>query len=434
MLSTNFVSALQSAWKLPDLRARILFVFAMFAVYAIGLHIPVPGVDRDQMQRIFESQGLLQFLNMFTGGALRRLTILALGLNPYITASIIMQIFSYADPRMREEMREEAGRRKMQQRTRLLTIVIALVQAIGFLSTFRSAGVLQVSGVAAFQVIVAWVAGAMFLLWLGEQINEKGLGNGISLMIFASIVASMPYQVQQTYRLLLEGTVTGLQVLMLLVIFIATVWGVIYVTMSQRRIPIQHMRRIIGRRQTVGGTSYLPIPVNAAGVIPIIFAISLQLLPATILQMLPYDRANPPTWAIWVDTFLRAFTPGGGWIGSLVYAVLIFVFTYFYVAVVFNTDEIAENLKRQGAFIQGVRPGKPTADYLNDVLSRITVAGALFLAFIALLQYWVPNITRIQTLTIVGGTSLLILVGVAIDFARQLQAQLAMRQYEDFLK
>jgi len=434
MLSTNFVSALQSAWKLPDLRARILFVFAMFAVYAIGLHIPVPGVDPEQMRKLFESQQLLEFLNMFTGGALRRLTILALGLNPYITASIIMQIFSYADPRLREEMREEAGRRKMQQRTRLLTIVIALVQAIGFLSTFRSSGALDVSGVQAFQVIIAWVAGAMFLLWLGEQITEKGLGNGVSLMIFASIVASMPFQVQQTYALVREGTVTSFQVITLLAIFIATVWGIIYVTMSQRRIPIQHMRRIIGRRQTVGGTSYLPIPVNAAGVIPIIFAISLQLLPATLLQLIPYDRANPPTWAIYVDSFLRAFTPGGGWIGSLIYAFLIFLFTYFYVAVVFNTDEIAENLKRQGAFIQGVRPGKPTADYLNDVLSRITVAGALFLAFIALLQYWVPSITRIQTLTIVGGTSLLILVGVAIDFARQLQAQLAMRQYEDFLK
>ncbi|MEN3002152.1 MAG: preprotein translocase subunit SecY, partial [Armatimonadota bacterium] len=420
--------------KLPDLRARILFVFAMFLVYAIGLHIPVPGVDRAQMERIFQDQQLLEFLNMFTGGALRKLTILALGLNPYITASIIMQIFSYADPRLREEMREEAGRRKMQQRTRLLTIVIAFVQAIGFLSTFRSAGALDVSGVQAVQVVIAWVAGAMFLLWLGEQITEKGLGNGVSLMIFASIVASMPFQVQQTYRLIREGTVTSFQLLLLLVIFLATVWGVIYVTMSQRRIPIQHMRRIIGRRQTVGGTSYLPIPVNAAGVIPIIFAISLQLLPATILQMIPYDRANPPQWAIWVDTFLRVFTPGSGWIGSLIYAGLIFLFTYFYVAVVFNTDEIAENLKRQGAFIQGVRPGKPTADYLNDVLSRITVAGALFLATIALLQYWVPDITRIRTLTIVGGTSLLILVGVAIDFSRQLQAQLAMRQYEEFLK
>ncbi len=434
MLSTNFVSALQSAWKLPDLRARILFIFAMFTVYAVGLHIPVPGVNREEMRRLFENQELLQFLNMFTGGALRKLTILALGLNPYITASIIMQIFSYADPRLREEMREEAGRRKMQQRTRLLTIVIALVQAIGFLSTFRSAGVLNVSGVAMVQVIIAWVAGAMFLLWLGEQITEKGLGNGVSLMIFASIVASMPYQVQQTYRLVLERTVTPFQVLLLVVIFLATIWGVIYVTMSQRRIPIQHMRRIIGRRQTVGGTSYLPIPVNAAGVIPIIFAVSLQLLPATILQMLPYDRNNPPAWAEWANILLGWLTPGGHWFGSLLYAGLIFVFTYFYVAVVFNTDEIAENLKRQGAFIQGVRPGKPTADYLNDVLTRITVAGALFLAVVALLQYWVPDLTRIRTLTVVGGTSLLIIVGVAIDFSRQLQAQLAMRQYEDFLK
>ncbi len=434
MLSTNFVSALQSALKIPELRARIVFVFAMFTVYAVGLHIPVPGVDREQMARLFEDQQLLGFINMFTGGALRKLTILALGLNPYITASIIMQIFSYADPRLRESLREEAGRRLMQQRTRFLTIVIALVQAIGFMATFRSAGALDVSGVQMAQVIIAWIAGAMFLLWLGEQITEKGLGNGISLMIFASIVASMPYQIQQTYKLIEAGTVQFYQVLLLIAIFLFTVWGVIYITTSQRRIPIQHMRRIVGRRQMVGATSYLPIPVNAAGVIPIIFAISLQLLPATIIQMIPYDRANPGPVMQFVIGAINLLTPGGGIVGSLIYAGLIFLFTYFYVAVVFNTDEIAENLKRQGSFIPGVRPGKPTSDYLNDVLSRLTAVGAAFLAFIALLQYWVPSITRIETLTIVGGTSLLIMVGVAIDFSRQLQAQLAMRQYEDYLK
>jgi preprotein translocase subunit SecY len=370
---------------------------------------------------------------MFTGGALRKLTILALGLNPYITASIIMQIFSYADPKLREAMREEAGRRLMQQRTRLLTIAIALVQAIGLIATFRAAGALDISGIQYFQVVVAWVAGAMFLLWLGEQITEKGLGNGVSLMIFASIVASMPYQVSRTYELLREGTITFGQVLLLLVIFVATVWGVVYVTTSQRRIPIQHMRRIVGRRQLMGGTSYLPIPVNAAGVIPIIFAVSLQLLPVTLLQMIPYNRENPGPVMGFIESVIKALSPGGGVIGSLLYAGLIFVFTYFYVSVVFNTDEIAENLKRQGAFIQGVRPGKPTADYLNDVLTRITFAGATFLALIALLQYWVPAITRIETLGIVGGTSLLILVGVAIDFSRQLQAQLAMRQYDQIM-
>jgi preprotein translocase subunit SecY len=433
MLSINFVSALQSAFKIPELRARIVFVFAMFTVYAVGLHIPIPGVDREQLQRLFEDQKLLEFINMFTGGALRKLTILALGLNPYITASIIMQIFSYADPRLRESLREEAGRRLMQQRTRLLTIAIALVQAIGLIATFRAAGALDISGVQYFQVVVAWVAGAMFLLWLGEQITEKGLGNGVSLMIFASIVASMPYQVSRTYELLREGTITFGQILLLLVIFVATVWGVVYVTTSQRRIPIQHMRRIVGRRQLMGGTSYLPIPVNAAGVIPIIFAVSLQLLPATVLQMIPYDRENPGPVMGFIESVIEALSPGGGVIGSLLYAGLIFVFTYFYVSVVFNTDEIAENLKRQGAFIQGVRPGKPTSDYLNDVLTRITFAGATFLALVALLQYWVPTITRIETLSIVGGTSLLILVGVAIDFSRQLQAQLAMRQYDQML-
>lgn len=433
MLATNFVSALQGALKIPELRARILFVFAMFTVYAVGLHIPVPGVDREQMNRLFQNQELWGLLNMFTGGALRKLTILALGLNPYITASIIMQIFSYADPRLRETMREEAGRRKMQQYTRLLTIGIALVQAIGFMATFRSLGALEVSGIQSVQVLIAWVAGAMFLLWLGEQITEKGLGNGISLMIFASIIASMPYQIEQTVLLVREGTVRFYQVLFLLAIFLFTIWGVIFVTMSQRRIPIQHMRRIVGRRQTMGATSYLPIPLNAAGVIPIIFAVSLQLLPTTLLQMIPYDRANPGFWGH-VEGFVRFLMPGNSFVGSLLYTILIFGFTYFYVAVIFNTEEISENLKRQGAFIPGVRPGKPTADYLNDVLSRLTVVGAAFLAFIALLQYWVPSLTGIRTFGIVGGTSLLILVGVAIDFSRQLQAQMAMRQYEDFLK
>jgi preprotein translocase subunit SecY len=434
MLSINFVSALQSAFKIPELRARIVFVFAMFTVYAVGLHIPIPGVDREVLRRLFEDQQLLEFLNMFTGGALRKLTILALGLNPYITASIIMQIFSYADPRLREAMREEAGRRLMQQRTRLLTIAIALVQSIGLIATFRSAGALELSGVQYVQVVVAWIAGAMFLLWLGEQITEKGLGNGVSLMIFASIVASMPYQITRTYQALQAGAINFGQIVLLLAIFVATVWGIVYVTTSQRRIPIQHMRRIVGRRQMMGGTSYLPIPVNAAGVIPIIFAVSLQLLPATILQMIPYDRENPGPLVGFLVSAIKLLTPGGGVVGSLIYAGLIFLFTYFYVSVVFNTDEIAENLKRQGAFIQGVRPGKPTSIYLDYVLTRITFAGAAFLAFIALMQYWVPSITRIDTLSIVGGTSLLILVGVAIDFARQLQAQLAMRQYDEMMK
>jgi preprotein translocase subunit SecY len=320
MLSINFVSALQSAFKIPELRARIVFVFAMFTVYAVGLHIPIPGVDREVLRRLFEDQQLLEFLNMFTGGALRKLTILALGLNPYITASIIMQIFSYVDPRLREAMREEAGRRLMQQRTRLLTIAIALVQSIGLIATFRSAGALELSGVQYVQVVVAWVAGAMFLLWLGEQITEKGLGNGVSLMIFASIVASMPYQITRTYQALQAGAINFGQIVLLLAIFVATVWGIVYVTTSQRRIPIQHMRRIVGRRQMMGGTSYLPIPVNAAGVIPIIFAVSLQLLPATILQMIPYDRQNPGPFVGFLVSAVQLLTPGGGVIGSLIYA------------------------------------------------------------------------------------------------------------------
>lgn len=434
MVSTNFMDALQGAFKLPELRSRVIFVFAMFAVYAVGLHIPVPGVNHDQMKRIFEDNAMLGFLNMFAGGALKRFTILALGLNPYITSSIIMQIFSYTHPPLRQLQREggEAGRRKVQQYTRYLTVVIAFVQAIGFMTMFRSMGGLEtLTFWQTTQVVIALVAGAMFLLWLGEQITEKGIGNGVSLMIFAGIVATLPSQLEATYAFVKEGQIQMWQILLLIAIFLGTIWGIVYVTQSQRRIPIQHVRRIIGRRQTMGGTSYLPIPVNAAGVIPIIFAISLQLLPATLANMVP------PTWGFAHDAMkwlADLFSPGNSIFGSLFYAGLIFVFTYVYIAIVFNTDEIAENLKRQGSFIQGVRPGKPTADYLDGVITRITVAGALFLAGIALMQYWVPNITRITTFGLAGGTSLLIMVGVALDFIRQIEAQMSMRQYEDFLR
>lgn len=434
MISTNFLEALGGAWKLPDLRQRLLFVFAMFAVYAVGLHIPVPGVNREVMEQIFQRSDLLGVLNMFAGGALRKFTILALGLNPYISAAIIMQIFAYALPSIRELQKEggEAGRRKIAQLTRYLTVGIAYFQSVGFITQFSAMGGLNMTP---FQKVIlvplALTSGAMFLLWLGEQITEKGIGQGVSLMIFAGIVASMPYQIEQTLNFLRVGAIQAYQVVALLVIFVATVWGIVYVTQSQRRIPIQHVRRIIGRRQTMGGTSYLPIPVNAAGVIPIIFAISLQLMPLTLANMTPAHWG----WVHeWMQKIARVLSPGESIFGSLLYAGLIFLFTYVYVAIVFNTDEISDNLKKYGSFIQGVRPGKPTADYLDAVVTRVTVAGALFLAAIALLQYWVPDLTGVRTFTLAGGTSLLIMVGVALDFIRQIEAQMAMRQYEDFLK
>lgn len=434
MVATNFLDSLQGAFKLPDLRARIMFVFAMFAVYAVGLHIPVPGVDREQMARIFSDNELLGLLNMFTGGALRKFTILALGLNPYITSSIIMQVFTFVHPPLRQLQREggEAGRRKIQQYTRWFAVIIAFVQAIGFISFFRSAGGLTTLGMfETATVVIALVSGAMFLLWLGEQITEKGIGNGVSLMIFAGIVAMLPFQVSETIRFMEGGAIKLYQVLFLLAIFLATIWGIVYVTQSQRRIPIQHVRRIIGRRQTMGGTSYLPIPVNAAGVIPIIFALSLQVMPATLASMIPKSWGVIHDSMMWVANTLA---PGQSIIGSVFFAGLIFIFTYVYIAMAFNTEDISDNLKRQGSFIQGVRPGKPTADYLDAVITRITVAGASFLALIAMMQYWVPSLTGVTTFGLAGGTSLLIMVGVGLDFIRQIEAQMSMRQYEDFLK
>lgn len=433
MMSINFMEAVGSAIKLPELRQRILFVFAMFGVYAVGLHIPVPGVNHERLKEIIESNAAWQFMNLFTGGALKRFAVLALGLNPYITSSIIMQVMSYTLPQLRALQKEggEAGRRQIAKYTRYLTLVVAFLQALGLITVFRNNGALETGGLwITLYVILALIAGAMFLLWLGEQITEKGIGQGVSLMIFASIVATIPGQIASTVVYLQAGTYQAYQIIALLAIFLITVWSVVYVTQSQRRIPIQHVRRIIGRRQTMGGASYLPIPVNAAGVMPIIFAMALQSIPVTLASAFTGRTGWVADAANWIAQHL---SPGYSWFGAFFFAFLIFAFTYVYISIIFNTDEIADNLKKQGSFVQGIRPGNPTKDFLDGVVSRITVFGASFLAIIALMQYMVPNWTGVQTFAL-GGTSLLIMVGVGLDFLRQIESQMSMRQYEDFLR
>jgi preprotein translocase subunit SecY len=422
-----------AAFKLPDLRRRILFVFGMFAVFVVGLHIPVPGVDQAAMAN-FAKGGLLNLFDVFSGGAFGRFAVFAMGIMPYINASIIFQLLGIAVPRIAELAKEgESGRKKISQYTRWLTIFLALLQASMTCVMLRQTEkpILEVSGFALVPIILTLTAGTCFLMWMGEQITDKGIGNGVSLIIFAGIVARMPYDVGRTYQLWRSGILVWTQILLLLVIWVGTIAGIIYITRGERRITIQSAKRVVGTRMYGGGSSYLPIPVNSAGVIPIIFAIAIALLPAQIAQFM--SGAGGQLGEI-MTKLERFFNPGGNWVASAFYFLMVIFFTYFYTAVTFNVADVSDNLKKYGSFIPGIRPGRPTERHLDKVLSRITLAGALFLGVIALLSFYVPKITGVQSFSVVGGTSLLILVGVALDTLRQIEAHLVMRQYQGFIR
>jgi len=427
----NALGPVVAAFKLPDLRRRILFVMGMFAIYVVGLHIPVPYVSVKGMEKLLEG-GLLGLLDVFTGGAFRKFSIFAMGIMPYINASIIFQLLGIAIPRVAELAKEgETGRKKISQWTRWLTIVLAIVQASMTCAWLRQIGVLQVSGTALVPVVLTLTGGTCFLMWIGEQITDKGIGNGVSLIIFAGIVARMPMDVGQTYKLWQSGVLAWTNVFGLLFIWLVTIAGIIYITKGERRITIQSAKRVVGTRIYSGGSSYLPIRVNTAGVIPIIFAIAVVMLPAQAAQFLSGAKGS---LGIWMDRIAGFFSPGENWIASAFYFLLVVFFTYFYTAVTFNVADVADNLKKYGSFIPGIRPGRPTERHLDRVLSRITLAGALFLGIIALLSYYVPDITGVTSFTVVGGTSLLILVGVALDTVQQIEAHLVMRQYQGFIR
>jgi preprotein translocase subunit SecY len=436
--STPFVEAMIAAWAIPELRRRLLFVFAMFGVYVVGLHIPLSGVNHLALRIFFSSSrgggGILNLVDVFSGGALRQLTIFALGIIPYINASIIMQLLTFAIPQWQELAKEgESGRKRIAQYTRYLTVALALVQATGECILFRSNGIFgpHPNFLVLIQVVLSMTAGTMFLVWLGEMITDKGIGNGISLIIFCGIMVRLPSQFASVGQAVVAGSVAPWQVMILIVAFFATVIGIIFVTLGQRKIPIQHVRKIVGNKMTQGGASYLPFKVASAGVIPIIFALSIQLLPLTFLQ---FVAPTSPLHAT-LTKFANEMSPGKNPLTGLVYAAIIVFFTYFYTAVTMNVEQIADDLKKYGSFIPGIRPGKATQDYLDKVMTRITLAGALFLALIALLQYWIPALTNTGgSFTLVGGTSLLIVVGVALDTMQAIEAQLLMRNYEGFIR
>jgi preprotein translocase subunit SecY len=447
-LSLPLTQIFRLAWEDEDLRARIKFLLLMFAVFALGIHVPVPTpglTESDIMSKLKDSQ-VFQMIDSFGGGALRKLSVFALGMNPYITSSIIMQIMGTAFPQLKKELQEggEYARKKQNQRTRLLTLLMCAVQGWGYIQLLQG-GLSQGGGVGLSAgniaiILTFWTAGSMFTLWLGEQISEKGIGNGVSLMIFAGIMIGIPYQGQKLWKGLQDGAIQWYQVAVLIAIFLATTWLVVHFTSAQRRIPVQHMRRMIGTKAIGGKTSYLPFSLLMAGVIPIIFASSIISMPSQFASFLGNDKTPAGNFFLAVGNFIspsQAKIFGINWVvnpfGCLVYLVMILFFSYFWNAIQYNVEDISDNLKRAGSIIPGVRPGKQTKDFLDDIISKLTIVGAVFIAGVALLQYITPAVTNLSYaygVGAVGGTSLLILVSVALETMRQIEANLLMKQYD----
>ncbi len=417
-------SALRDVFRLPDLKSKILFVMGVLLVFRLGAHIPTPGVDAKAMASLFEQGGVLSLFDLFAGGALRRFSIFALGVTPYINASIVMQLLAVVVPAIEKMQKEgEEGRRKIVQYTRVLAILFAAVQAIGMVLWLKSMNIIYVSGISMLVAIITLVAGSIAVMWLGEMISDHGIGNGISLLIFAGIVARVPESFVRTFTLLRAGEMNFLTLIIAGVIMIVVIAGCIILQEGQRRLPVRYAKRVVGNKIYGGQSTFIPLRVNSAGVIPIIFASSVLLFPTTIARFFSLSFAQ---------TISKVLSPSSP-IYMILYMLLIIFFTYFYTAVVFNPIEVANNLKKYGGFIPGIRPGRPTADYIERVLSRVTLGGAIFLAVIALLPSLLTQLLGITTFYF-GGTAVLIVVGVALETVQQIEAQLLMRHYEGLVR
>tara|TARA_A100001037_G_C15153191_1_gene641122 strand:+ start:4105 stop:5445 length:1341 start_codon:yes stop_codon:yes gene_type:complete len=430
----QLIQSMIDALRVPDLRAKILFTLAMLVVFRFVAHVPVPGVDVGALGRAFEQNALLGFLDLFSGGALANLSVAALGVYPYITSSIVMQILTPVIPSLKALSQEgDYGRQRINQFTHWLTVPIAVLQSWGQLTLLRQSGVLP--GVdfglnlGTLAIIISMVAGTMFLVWLGELITEKGLGNGISLIIFGGIVANLPNLIGQGF--LSRDDAGG--ILLLALFGLAIIYLIVLFNEAQRRVPVQYGRSVFrgGRMQRQTGSSFLPLRVNSAGMIPLIFAFSIIILPTTIASYFR-DPLSDSFIAIAARFISDTFSPDR-WPYWLVVFFLVVIFAFFYTLVIFQQQRLAENLQRNNGFIPGIRPGSPTQEYLNRVIMRITWGGAIFLGAIAVLPFLITIITDIRALTI-SSVSLLIMVGVALDTMRQLESQLLMRNYEGFIK
>jgi preprotein translocase subunit SecY len=424
------LTTLKNAWKIPDLRKRILYTLAMLAIFRLGSTIPVPGIDKAILEQLFSQTdaGLFSFFNLLSGGAFGNFTIFALSITPYITSSIIMQLLTIAIPALEAMAKEgEEGRKKIAQFTRYGTVVLALIQGVAVsIGLFRQA-LISTDFWSVTVVVLTLTAGTAFLMWLGEQITEKGIGNGISLLIFGGIVSRIPIGIAQTFEKFRIGEVSIISLVLFAILAVLIIAGVIAIQQGTRKIPVQYAKRVVGRKMYGGHSTHIPMKVNQAGVIPVIFAISLLQFPLTLTYFFQSGG-----FSNFVQKYLSPAGNPGIWIYSIMNVLLIIFFTYFYTAITFNPPEVAENMKKHGGFIPGIRPGKPTAEYLQKVLTRITLAGAIFLAIIAVMPTLILKFTSLQLQF--GGTSLLIVVGVALETMKQIEAQMLMRHYQGFLK
>ena len=419
------LDSLSNIFKITELRNKILYTLMMFAIFRAGIHIPVPGVDASVIESLFTSGNLFGLLDLFAGGALSKFSIFAMSITPYINASIIMQLLQSVVPQFEAWSKDgEDGRKKIAKVTRYGTVILGFVQAAGMAFALRANNALVNNDfLSVFVVAIILTAGTCLLMWIGEQITAYGIGNGISLIIFAGIVARLPDGLETIYQYIQNGTINMFQAFLFAVIALAMIAVVVAVTQGQRRIPIQYAKRVVGRKMYGGHSTFLPLKVNQAGVIPIIFASSVLMFPVTIAQFIDnefvHKAADLFTWGTPLQTAL--------------YALLIFIFTYFYTAISINITDMADNMKKYGGFIPGIRAGKPTADYVDNVMTKITLAGAVFLAVVAIIPNFLGSITGVQGVYF-GGTALLIVVGVALDTMQQIESLMVTRHYKGFVK
>lgn len=425
----RIITVFQNIFKIAELKSRVLFTLGMLAVYRIGAHIPTPGINGEELSKFLTERGgaIMGFFDMFSGGALSRVTIFALGIMPYISASIILQLLTVVVPAIGKIAKEgEAGRKKIIRYTRYGTVVISIIQSFGIavgLESMSQGAFIQAPGWS-FRLLtmITLTSGTAFIMWLGEQITERGIGNGISLIIFAGIVAGLPNAIISSVRLIQAGELSIFFVLFLIVMMIAVVGLIVFIERGQRKIPVQYAKRVVGRKVYGGQSTHLPLKINTSGVIPPIFASSIIMFPATVAGFI----AIP-----WVQGFAKQLSPGTV-IYTTLYVGMIFFFSYFYTAIIFNPVDIADNLKKYGGYIPGIRPGQKTSEYIYKVLSRLTFVGAIYLAAVSVLPELL--ITKFNVPFYFGGTSLLIVVGVALDTVSQIESHLLTRSYEGFLK
>lgn len=416
---------LRNAWRIEDIRKKIIYTLMMLLVYRIGSFIPVPFIDSSYLKQLVGENNLLGLLDIISGGAFGNYTIFAMGITPYINSSIIMQLLTVAIPKLEQLSKEgEEGQKKINQYTRFLTVILAFVQSAGITYGLANQALTNRTFWGFFVVALTLTAGTAFLMWLGEQITEKGIGNGISMIIFASIVSKIPIAAISLWSMaFVTQTISPWSLPLIILFLLALITGVVFIDMGQRRIPVQYAKRVVGRKVYGGQSTHIPMKVNSSGVLPIIFAVSILSLPQTIGFFFPDSGFY---------RFIQAYFSQQSAAYAIVYALLIIFFTFFYTQISFNPVEVANNLRQYGGFVQGIRPGKPTADYLMRISNRITLVGSLFLAAVAIIPIIVAQFTNIPMY--LQGTSILILVSVALETSKQLEAQMLMRHYKGFLK